>query len=168
MIINPTNSNINLPDKTVVASVSIMNESDITPFDDNLHAQSVSSVDTEAVVNEAHFVKIAQALGIDFSDLAAEQQGQLMLFVVRYRHCFEKSPYVLGCTRLHTHKIEPGNAKPVKQRYYRQSDAARKEIERQIGEMLRADIVQLSNSEWHSPVILVKKSNDQFLFLHGF
>ena len=62
MIINPTNSNIKLPDKTVVASVSIINESDITPFDDNLHAQSVSSVDTEAVVNEAHFVKIAQAL----------------------------------------------------------------------------------------------------------
>ena len=170
MIINPTNSDISLRANTVVASASIINESDITPFACNLPAQSVSSVDTEAVVNEANFVKIAQDLGIDFSesDLTAEQLRKLMVLIGRYRHCFAKSLDELGCTHLHTHKIETGDAPPVKQRYYRQSYEARIETERQIEEMLKADIIEPSNSEWRSPIILVKKKNGQYRFTIDF
>ena len=56
------------------------------------------------------------------------------------------------------HKIETDDAAPIRQRPYRRSIEACKEIDRQVQHLLEADIIEESDSPWGSPVVLVKKT----------
>lgn len=68
-------------------------------------------------------------------------------------------------TSAHKHRMEiKPNSKPVRLNFYITSPQASKEIENQISEMLKHSIIQTSNSECHSSVVLVKKKNGQFRF----
>lgn len=67
----------------------------------------------------------------------------------------------LGKTSLLEHDIDVGDAKPIKQRYYRISPAVQKDLDAVIERMLSMDVIEESNSPWCSPVVLVKKSNGQ-------
>ena len=60
------------------------------------------------------------------------------------------------------HKIVTGNAKPIRKPPYRVPFALRKEMEKQIENMLRKGVIEASSSPWSSQVILVpKKSLDR-------
>lgn len=48
--------------------------------------------------------------------------------------------------------------------FYRQPPHLQKEIDRQVQELLENDIVEESNSEYHSPVVLVKKKDGKYRF----
>jgi hypothetical protein len=48
-------------------------------------------------------------------------------------------------------------AQPINMRPYRYSPQQKNEIERQVSEMLQADVIQLSSSPFDSSVMLVKK-----------
>ncbi|VDI37470.1 Hypothetical predicted protein [Mytilus galloprovincialis] len=65
----------------------------------------------------------------------------------------------LGCTDLHHHRIETGDAPPVRQRFYRQSPAVKGEANNHVEEMLKYDIIEPSQSEWASPICLVQKKS---------
>jgi hypothetical protein len=80
-----------------------------------------------------------------FEDIAAENMG-------------------LGRTNLITHNIETGNAIPIKQRQYRMSAERMKELNRQLDEMLRDDVVEPSTSPWCSPVTLAPKADGSLRF----
>ena len=54
-------------------------------------------------------------------------------------------------------EIDTGDAPPVHQKSYRHSESAKREIERQIDELLEAGIIEPSVSPWASPIVLVKK-----------
>ena len=57
------------------------------------------------------------------------------------------------------HTIDTGTATPIRQRPYRHSPEARKEIDRQVDKMLESGIIEESTSPWASPVVLVKKKS---------
>ena len=63
----------------------------------------------------------------------------------------------MGRTSLVQHVIDTGDATPIKQRPYRVSPDVKKEIDRQVDEMLEKGIIQKSVPPWSSPVVLVKK-----------
>lgn len=67
----------------------------------------------------------------------------------------------LTCTDLITHRIPTlPNVPAVNTRPYRLPEANRKEVDRQVQEMLEQGIVQPSNSSWNSPLLLVPKKPD--------
>ena len=70
----------------------------------------------------------------------------------------------LGETHLTTHHIDTGDAPPIKQRPYRTAPTLNAEIERQVNDMLRHDVIRPSTSPWSSPVVLVKKKNGTYRF----
>lgn len=70
----------------------------------------------------------------------------------------------LGRTHLITHEIDTGYATPIKQRYYMMSPERLAELNRQLDEMLRDDVVEPSTSPWNSPVTLAPKADGSLRF----
>ena len=86
----------------------------------------------------------------------------------KYRNVFAFPGDQLGRTSLVQHVIDTGDAIPIKQRPYRVSPDVKKEIDRQVDEMLEKGIIQESVSPWSSPVVLVKKKDGSFRFCVDF
>ena len=86
----------------------------------------------------------------------------------KYRNVFAFPGDQLGRTSLVQHVIDTGDAMPIKQRPYRVSPDVKKEIDRQVDEMLEKGIIQESVSSWSSPVVLVKKKDGSYRFCVDF
>jgi hypothetical protein len=60
-------------------------------------------------------------------------------------------------TDLVEHRIETGDAKPIRRPPYRVSYALRKEMETQVNDMFEKGIIEPSSSPWSAAAILVPK-----------
>nr|XP_023027452.1 uncharacterized protein LOC111515461 [Leptinotarsa decemlineata] len=69
----------------------------------------------------------------------------------------------LGCTNMSEHVIVT-NSLSIKQRYYPVSPVIQQHIDRELTEMLKNDIIETPNSDWSSPVPLVKKKYGSYRF----
>ena len=103
-------------------------------------------------------------ISLDESDLTEEQKLKLYEFIASNRDSFAKDTSELGCTNVHTHKIETGNAPPQRKRPYRVSPQIKQQIDAQIEDMLKNDIIEPSNSLWAAPVVMCKKKDNTYRF----
>lgn len=71
----------------------------------------------------------------------------------------------MGKSDRYAHKIETFESTPIKMPFYRQNPVNQNEIDSQANELIEAGIVVESNSEYHSPVVLVKKRRRHVSFL---
>ena len=77
-----------------------------------------------------------------------------------YQDIFAKNDLDIGVFNGNIkHKIDSGNAKPVKQRLRRTPLHFEKEEEEQLKQMLKQNVIQESNSEWASSPVLVRKKD---------
>lgn len=105
-------------------------------------------------------LKDTALLGQDFDNLVA--------LLYRNRDLIATSVAELpGCDVL-MHRIDTGNHPPIRKRAYRQSPLDRAEIARQVKEMQDAGIVQISESPWSAPVILITKRDGTRRFVIDF
>ena len=72
---------------------------------------------------------------------------------------FSKGDGDLGRTDLVKHRIETGDARPIRQRLRRQPACNQEEIARQVDGLLDRGIVEPSDSPWASNVVLVRKKD---------
>ena len=93
------------------------------------------------------------------ADLTSNEKDSLLGFLQTQRDVFATNLKELGTTHLHHHRIDTGDASPVRMPFYRQSTHVREECTKLIDEMLDANIIQPCSSEWRSPVVMVKKKN---------
>lgn len=109
---------------------------------------------------------ILRGLGIslEHSDISDEDKLKLKTFIALNRDMFALDSSELGCTSYHTHRIETGQAMPQRQYPYRVGPDQKKEIENQVGDMLKNKIIEPSDSYWAAPVILCKKKDGTFRF----
>jgi len=66
-------------------------------------------------------------------------------------------PHDLGCTDLVKHRINTGEAPPIRQPLRRVPLVKREEAERVVQEMHEQGVVEPSASPWASPIVLVGK-----------
>jgi len=92
-------------------------------------------------------------------DLTSEQRQEVTNVLSRYTDIFSTGPYDMGCTSLVEHTIDVGNSRPIRQALRRHSIAHLEEIDRQVAEMVRHDIVELAASPWAANVVMVRKEN---------
>lgn len=72
---------------------------------------------------------------------------------------FAKSTSELGCTNLHYHTIDSGDASPQRQHPYHTSPEIKQVIQEHVDDMLENDIIEPSNSFWAAPVVICKKKD---------
>ena len=77
----------------------------------------------------------------------------------KYQDVFSKDDKDLGRTSLVQHHIETGDAKPIKQAPRRLPPYHRREVERQVLDLLERGLIEPSDSAWASPVVMVKKGD---------
>lgn len=70
---------------------------------------------------------------------------------------FATALHELEDAKTQPHRIDIGNAHPIRQSFYRQSPHVNAEMNRQREEMLSSDIIDESSSMGQSPVVMVKK-----------
>ncbi|KAG7305634.1 hypothetical protein JYU34_009728 [Plutella xylostella] len=92
---------------------------------------------------------------ISREELSTEQKYELDEVIEAMRNTIGIG---LGRTKLIEHRIDTGDALPVKQRQYPFSPPIMRELEAEIEDMLEKDVIEPSYSSWRSPVLLVKKA----------
>ena len=65
----------------------------------------------------------------------------------------------VGGVRKWEHTIDTGDAKPVARRMHRFSPEQHEEADRQVAELLERGLIEESNSEWATSMVLVKKKD---------
>lgn len=153
-VMNPTNKTIRLKATTVIASATIVDP-------DTVFAMETSS---DRKVSAENTVQEPININLDHADLQEDQKQLLLTFLNKHRSIFATNLQELGQAKTQPHRIETGDAFPIRQRFYRQSPQTNAEMNRQLQEMLDSDIIEESDSMWQSPVVMVKKKNGQLRF----
>lgn len=95
----------------------------------------------------------------DISHLSADCQEQLRQLFDKYACLFSGK---LGRFKGVEHDIDVGDHRPIKQHFYRTSPEKLKILRNEIDAMLQMGVIRPSSSEWCSPMILVKKPNNEW------
>ena len=151
-VINTTFSDITLPAKFTLTGAQTIPESGISDVWET-DADNVSSIEP---ISDISF-------DIDIPDITKSDRAALIKFLEENRHVFAKDKSEdLGFFPIITQTIDTQGSRPVAQRFYRTSPEKRSKIDRQIEENLALGLIEPSTSEWHSPVVLVKKADNSW------
>jgi hypothetical protein len=77
----------------------------------------------------------------------------------KYPNVIAKDITQLGRTNVVTHIIDTGNAREIKQHYYRMSPKHESFIKEEIGRLQQQGLIVPSHSPWTSPALVVGKAN---------
>jgi hypothetical protein len=145
-IFNPNNASVKITNNQPVAKFCQINESDIKEY----NPDEIPMVNVLQVTPNESFIKTANELGvkIDNPDLSKYQKRQLLTLIGQNRDCFAKDMSELSTSNLYQHSVDTGNAKPVRQRFYRVSPKIQEEQDKQIKEFLETGKIEPSLSEW--------------------
>ena len=91
-------------------------------------------------------------------------EDQKPLLLGRNADVFSCAPGDLGHTDLVHHKINTGDAAPIRQPPRRRPSLKKDEAHKAITEMLEQGLIESSTSPWASPIVLVKKKDGNWRF----
>ena len=100
-------------------------------------------------------------LDAKLSHLPPDQKADMKGLLNQYPELFTDVP---RRTHLVSHNVDVGDATPIKQHPYRLSPDKRQYMEKEIKYMLENDIIEVSDSPWSSPCILIPKPNGEYRF----
>ncbi len=100
--------------------------------------------------------------------LTADEMSKLEDLVMEYEDIFLAPDGSPGYTDLISHKIDTGDALPIKQNYYRRSMKEREYVDAEVEQMLANGVIRPSKSPWGAPVVLVRKKTGELRFCIDF
>jgi hypothetical protein len=89
--------------------------------------------------------------------LTERDRSYLELILRKYHIFYKEGSSAIGCTSIVKHKIDTGDAQPIKKNPYRTPHALKPVVEEHIKEMLQNGVIEPSISPWSSSIVLVKK-----------
>ena len=91
--------------------------------------------------------------------LTPPEAADMSAVLRQYQDCFRREGEPMGHTDLVTHKIDTGDARPIKQPPRRLPASQRTLVEEEVRKMLDEGIIEPSSSPWAAPIVLVKKKS---------
>jgi transposase InsO family protein len=154
-VMNATEKAIKLKTATpigVLAVAEVLKPQDMS--DENQTKPEVLTTAEKQAALEAKKVSLKDTVlkGADFVDLVNLLYDNIDLFATSLKD-------LPGCDLI-THKIDTGSNPPVAQRSFRQSPEMKKEIEKQIQDMLDANIIEESTSPFNANILMICKKPD--------
>lgn len=114
----------------------------------------------EQCENNADRVKLLFS-HLKLQNLNTEEKNTIASICAKFADIFHLPGDTLNTTKLYEQKIHlKPNTLPVYNKPYRLPQSQKTEINKQIKEMLKNDIIEESQSEWASPLLLVPKKTD--------
>ena len=158
-IANPTNEGIFIPRCSKLACIEPVKvikkrrgQDDILPLGHVSNKKTGKIQTAEEIIADI-------GLKVDKSQLTPENYEIMINFLAENQDIFAKSLADLKIIPGIEHTIDVGDAQPVRRRPYPVSPENRREIERQVTELLDLGMVTNSTSPWSAPVLLVKKAD---------
>ena len=156
-LLNSRNDQITVKKGTVVAQMEPLTE-------------DVSS--SVAVVRERHPEDIPEEkremlweiVERDGDHLGSQENEKLFQLLQECEDIFASTPEDLGRTGMIKHKINTGEAQPIRQQVRRIPLFRREEARKLLHSMLEKDVIQPSKSPWASPIVLVRKKDGSTRF----
>ena len=129
-------------------------ESESTPSP--IHVQSVSKTELHADNSELpeHLHDLFER---SKQNLKSEEILALKSLLQEFAGLFSKDEFDIGTITAIEHKIDTGNATPIKQRMRRTPVCFAQEEEKHLNKMLKAGVIEPSSSEWASAPVLIRK-----------
>ena len=175
-VLNPFKHRLKLRKSQAIAQVQTVN-SDILinlppDFDqiveDNVpaHANSTTKVAEQLYAASVEHEQLLSSPIIDElkikiknDKLTTAERNQLIKVLERNNTVFSRGMHDLPGTDIYEHHIEVDNHRPIRSQPYKHSHADIIEIDRQVTELLKSDIIYPTTSLWASPCLLVTKQN---------
>ena len=104
--------------------------------------------------NNSHLQPIIDSLP---SDLTVEERNEAINLLFNYNDVFSRHEYDLGRTTLMEHRIDTGNARPIRQQLRRHPQTYLNVIDTEIEKMAASGVIEPSCSPWASNVVVVTK-----------
>ena len=98
------------------------------------------------------------------TNLSEDQRPLLYNLLDQNADVFSCGPGDLGHTDLVRHKINTGDAAPIRQPPRRLPSLIKEEAHKAVTEMLEQGLIESSTSPWASPIVLVKKKDGNWRF----
>jgi hypothetical protein len=150
-VLNPTNKTIRLRKGTAIGELVAATVIETQPQQQNAQKQNLPSIAEMRKALEQKEISLADTVvkGKDLDDLITLLYNNIDLMAT--------SIHDLPGSDVFLYHIDTGDHPPIRARPYRYSPADKAEISRQTAEMLKAGIIQPSDSAWGANVVLVKK-----------
>ena len=161
-ILNLSDESLTLRDHTVIATVETLSEVKSCTRSVN---RIVCKEDLDNQEMPSHLVDLFEKskVGLD-----VESVSQLKRLLISEQDTFSKNSTDIGITDLVEHKIDTGNAKPIKQAPRRIPLAKLESARQEIKDMEEKNVIEPSDSPWCSPVVLVTKKDQSIRFCLDF
>ena len=92
--------------------------------------------------------------------ITKNQKNRIAQLILEYKDIFVEPEGKLGSTSVIRHRIDTGDAAPIKQPLRRVPYKQHEIIEEEVSKMKKAGVIEDSTSPWSSPVVLVKKRTE--------
>jgi len=100
--------------------------------------------------------------------LPADKLSALESLIIEYADIFVGPGDAQSFTDMIRHKIDTGDAAPIKQNYFRRSQKEREYVDAELDKMLANGVIRPSRSPWGAPVVLVRKKSGELRFCIDF
>ena len=110
---------------------------------------------------------MAEVNAMEVKGMPCQKPEELKRLLQEYPEVFPADPKLTGLPEPRMKltqpamRIDTGNAEPVKSRYYKMGPEDLLELRRQLKVLLDAKLIKPSISPWSSPVLFVKKKNNE-------
>lgn len=149
MLVNTTNKTYKLKRGSVLGTMSVVDNSDISTL------AEITKQKSKELPTKPNFEEVT---------VPTEYKHLLMPILKENSDIFAAHDTDFGKTDTVTMKIDTKGHPPIKQRPYRTPLAQQHLVDEAINEMLEKDIIEKSNSPWASPIVLVKKKDGSTRF----
>jgi len=152
---------INSNDKDKELTVPVIDLQEIERTSDNGPLEVGRDSDINVIRHESkteRVERIRQTLRLDH--LNSSELKHVSELIERNHDLFQLPGERLGCTTITEHKIATSDEQPINTKQYRFPPIHKDEIDRQVNEMLKNDIIKTSMSPYNSPLWIVPKKAD--------